>query len=82
MCITNAIGFSGIFNGFAGKDGTKTQPKDLLPFSPDDEDRNRPVMSPETTRVVLEAIDKRQIAQPVIAALILANPEIQQLMQR
>jgi hypothetical protein len=67
---THAVGWSGLFNGFGGKDSEKTSPVDLLPFK-DEVGKPEQKISDRTRQIILEAIKERSISPPIVSAIAL-----------
>jgi hypothetical protein len=76
--ITHAIGWSGLFNGFAGKDNKHpVKPEDILPYPSMVKGSEPRVFSPKTFATIIRLMKDRKIPPPVLAFLH-AIPEIQQ----
>lgn len=65
---TEAIGWSGLFNGFAGKDSRKTSPADLLPFGQDLKGESEKI-SDRTRRILKTLFDTHALKPQVLSAL-------------
>jgi hypothetical protein len=75
--ITHAIGWSGLFNGFSGKDGKTISPEQILPY-PDMVKASTPkVFTAKTFNMIMRLLRENRIPPPVCAFLH-ALPEIQQ----
>lgn len=78
---TTAVFAAGIFNGFSGKDASKCEFTDLLPFSGDvkETSSNNRINEPtkETAQVFLELMESQQLPPQVVAEAFKAK-----LMQR
>lgn len=59
MSITAAMGWSGLFNGLAGEDGTKVSPLNLLPFGQTEAKPER--LSPATKAIIDRLVDRKQL---------------------
>jgi hypothetical protein len=65
----HAVGWSGLFNGFAGGEGKKTSPVDLLPFKPEEEQNKK--ISDRTRCIIVESIKAKKIPPQMAAAFTL-----------
>jgi hypothetical protein len=76
--ITHAIGWSGLFNGFAGKDNKNpVKPEDIVPF-PDLLKGDTPkAFSPKTFNMIMRLMREKRIPPPV-EAFLHQLPEVQQ----
>lgn len=75
--ITQAIGWSGLFNAFADKNSKKSTYVDLLPF-PDELKALQPrSMSTATTEILRQLISTGSVSNKVAAAAIALNPELE-----
>jgi hypothetical protein len=69
----HAYGWSGLFNGFGGKD-SKLNPLDLMPF-PGEIRSDRDQLRPRTRRIAIQLINENKIP-PRVAQLMVTLPEI------
>jgi hypothetical protein len=76
--ITHAIGWSGLFNGFAGKDSKQIKPEDIVPF-PDlmNQGTEKTVFSSKTRSIVYRLLKDKRIP-PAVAAFLQTIPEIRE----
>jgi hypothetical protein len=65
---TDAIGWSGLFNGFAGKDSKKTSPADLLPFGQEINKEDQRIS--DRTFQVLKKLFKTQKLKPQVMGVL------------
>lgn len=67
---THAVGWSGLFNGFGGKDSEKTSPVDLLPFK-DEVGKPEQKISDRTRSIILESLKEKAVSPQIASALLL-----------
>jgi len=65
---TDAIGWSGLFNGFAGKSSKQTSPADLLPFGQQLKEQEK-LISSRTLRILKKLFANNTLKPQVMGAL-------------
>ncbi|MBD1995143.1 hypothetical protein H6G00_00685 [Leptolyngbya sp. FACHB-541] len=65
---THAIGWSGLFNGFGGKDSAKMEPWQLLPF-PDLAETKVKRLSSKTAHILASLIEGSSLPQRIIGTV-------------
>jgi hypothetical protein len=70
--VTHARGWSGLFNGFAGKDGEKCHPYQLLPF-PEDVGEDEKVTISDATLAIFERLYKLGAIHPAVVGAYLSQ---------
>ena len=65
--LTEALGWSSLFNGFSGKDGQKSSPSDFLPF-PDETKQKKRHLSKATAIALLSVVRTNKLPHRIQAA--------------
>ncbi len=67
LSVTAALGWTSLFNGFAGESGEKAKPQDFLPFKIDDTSKSHSRISDETRAIISHLVDRNKLP-PVLTS--------------
>ncbi len=78
---THAVGWSGLFNGFAGKDGKRITPQELLPYPQESTGESKRTISRRTAEIFLRLKQQGKLPRKIISATSLLWEEIEELIR-
>ncbi|NEP48483.1 MAG: hypothetical protein F6K65_06455 [Moorea sp. SIO3C2] len=66
---TQAVGWSGLFNGFATEKGNQSTPLDFLPFKDKSDSADKTLISDRTKKILKQLFDSKKLNPVLMSAL-------------